>query len=364
MVVPNLSQKPSPSESASESASEIRGGREALSVRAAAPARIELPQTPGFLWRPANAGDIDTVLQLLQAAGRVDHPSYALIREDVADDFSSAHIEAASDTLIAIDDAGRAVGYGSVACSPARELFVRSTIEGTVHPDFRGRGLGRALLTWQEQRARQQFAQIDSNADGWIINFLSDAAASAIALFERHGFATARHYWELHRPLSQPIDEVALPDGIRTVGLREVAADALLAAKNDAFRDHWGSLPLNAEQWSKVLKRRTLRPDLSVIAVTETGEIAGFLLTEVDESSWAAQGFSSAYIELVGVPRAHRGRRIAPAILAEALRRIRAEGLDRAVLDVDAANPTGALGLYQRSGFVEHSRGRDLLKVL
>jgi ribosomal protein S18 acetylase RimI-like enzyme len=38
-------------------------------------------------------------------------------------------------------------------------------------------------------------------------------------------------------------------------------------------------------------------------------------------------------------------------VLASALDAIRADGLAVAVLDVDAENPTGALGLYERLGF-------------
>ena len=37
--------------------------------------------------------------------------------------------------------------------------------------------------------------------------------------------------------------------------------------------------------------------------------------------------------------------------MASALRRFREEGYERAALDVDSGNPTGALGLYERAGF-------------
>jgi ribosomal protein S18 acetylase RimI-like enzyme len=48
---------------------------------------------------------------------------------------------------------------------------------------------------------------------------------------------------------------------------------------------------------------------------------------------------------------AWRGRGIASALLAQALRRFQAEGLPRAGLDVDAENPSGAVRLYQKHGF-------------
>lgn len=54
--------------------------------------------------------------------------------------------------------------------------------------------------------------------------------------------------------------------------------------------------------------------------------------------------------------RAARGRRIAPTLLAAYLDATRQAGLERAVLDVDTANPSGALGLYESLGFEATNR--------
>jgi ribosomal protein S18 acetylase RimI-like enzyme len=81
-----------------------------------------------------------------------------------------------------------------------------------------------------------------------------------------------------------------------------------------------------------------------------------FVNAYVNEEDWPGQGFSSSYIDLVGVPRAFRGRGIAPALLAASMRRMADGGLERAVLDVDSDSPTGALGLYKKVGFEESNR--------
>jgi ribosomal protein S18 acetylase RimI-like enzyme len=53
---------------------------------------------------------------------------------------------------------------------------------------------------------------------------------------------------------------------------------------------------------------------------------------------------------------------------AVALGRLRDAGMDEAMLGVDAANPNGALGLYERLGFEVHERSlayqRDFDPVL
>jgi ribosomal protein S18 acetylase RimI-like enzyme len=134
-------------------------------------------------------------------------------------------------------------------------------------------------------------------------------------------------------------------------------------AKNNAFRDHWGSQPISTEAWEAWLSLPTLRRDLSRVAVTEDGSVAGFVVTSTNEDDWVAAGYSSAYIDLVGVTRAHRGTGIAPLLLADAIEAATLQGLERAVLDVDSVSPTGALGLYQRLGFIEESRSMNFVKV-
>jgi mycothiol synthase len=62
-------------------------------------------------------------------------------------------------------------------------------------------------------------------------------------------------------------------------------------------------------------------------------------------------GATNSYIDLIGVVRAHRRRGIAPAVVDATLAAIAAAGLERAVLDVDTASPTGANTLYEGLGF-------------
>jgi ribosomal protein S18 acetylase RimI-like enzyme len=138
-------------------------------------------------------------------------------------------------------------------------------------------------------------------------------------------------------------------------------SEAAREARNAAFRDHWGSQPINAELWDSFVARSILRPDLSFLAIATaddgTEEVAGLVMSSVNEEDWEGQGFSSAYIDIVGVTRDWRGRGVAAALLARTLRAIALAGLVRAVLDVDLDSPTGALGLYTGAGFVEAGRG-------
>ena len=62
------------------------------------------------------------------------------------------------------------------------------------------------------------------------------------------------------------------------------------------------------------------------------------------------------HIPYVGTLPAYRRRGLAASLLARVLRSSRAEGYDRASLNVDTDNPTGALGIYERAGFRQSYR--------
>jgi ribosomal protein S18 acetylase RimI-like enzyme len=162
--------------------------------------------------------------------------------------------------------------------------------------------------------------------------------------------------------LADPVPEIPLPDGVRIEPYRAELKAATLEAKNAAFRDHWGSQPMTDEQWESMLSLSVFRPHLSFLALAGD-EVVGFVTSEVNEDDWAGQGYSSAYIPLVGVVRDWRRKGIAPALLARAFAAFREEGLERAVLDVDSDNPTGALGLYTGMGFVPETRETAFSKV-
>lgn len=339
-----------------------------LSERVSAPASAPHPaDADGVLWRAATVDDVDALVNLHQAMDPIDHSHYITPREEIAQEFAHSYVNPATDSLIGLDERGRAVAYGFSILSPGQESLVRGILFGGVHPDRRGRGLGRQVLAWQEQRGLQHLAGSDKTLPGWLLGFADERASRALRLFERAGFETARYFLELRRDLADPIRAVALPEGVRVIPWDAGWTDRALEAKNAAFRDHWGSQPATAEQWESSLALSTFRPDLTFLAVARGDdgdeEVAAFLFTDVNEEDWAAQGYRGAYIGLVGVVREWRGNRLAQALLARALAAYRDLGYEKANLDVDSDSPTGALGLYSGMGFVPATRSVSFVKT-
>ena len=284
-----------------------------------------------------------------------DHPSWVTARDDLVDDLSASHVDPALDTMIALDTDGTVLAYGQVTLGPGQDTRVQSYLFGGVHPAHRGKGIGRELLAWQRARSEQQLASSDKTLPGWSVLYLEEGNAAARALAERHGMSVARYFTQMERDLSQPIPELAVPESVRIVPFTRELSELARAARNDSFRDHWGSQSTNRERWEQFAFGAQFRDDLSWVAVTggtETQRVVAFGLTTINEDDWEAQGKRSGYIALIGVVRDWRGRRLAPAVLARVLRSQREAGLEVSILDVDSESPTGAHTLYERMGFV------------
>lgn len=333
---------------------------------ASSTAPIPLPEGPdGITWRAMSLDDVDALADLHSAVADADHPEHRASRDEIAMALGFSYVDVARDGIVAVDADGRLAAEGHALVKPDDETVVRADISGAVRPDLRRTGVGGRLLDWQIARATQKLAvaQPAPHIDGSVPTRLSTEAqaddAGAAALFASRGLRVGRYFVEMHRDLAAEIAEVPSPEGLRLIPVTRGWWERVRQAKNEVFRDHWGSEPISAERWEAFLSLPTSRDDLSVIAVTGDGEdavVAGFALAEVSPDQWEAAGYTSAYIGLVGVRREFRGRRLAQALLSAAFQGFRAEGLQRAVLDVDLDSPTGALDLYEHVGFTQASR--------
>ncbi len=320
-----------------------------------APAVVEV-DFPGLAARPIEEDDAPALHALERAIAAADHPNWAWTEEELRDDLGHSWVDRERDTLVVLDGA-TPVAYGSAVLAPVRETGVRVRLEGGVHPEWRGRGIGRRLLAWQEARGLQLLGGCTEQLPGWLAVDADERATASQRLLHRAGFDVVRYFNELQRDLAAPIPELAPPAGIRFERLTADRVEAVRQAKNEAFRDHWGSQPTPEEQWETYLGSSTTRQDLSFVAL-DGERVVGLLISEVNPEEWELQGARTSYIGLVGVVRDWRRRGIAPALLAAALAAYREEGLEKTSLGVDSENPTGALSLYTRMGF--ELTGREL----
>lgn len=331
-----------------------------LSQRIEAPSRLQLPIHPDIAsWRPATAADVDAIAELHAAADVVDHPHYVTSRDEIADEFGHSYVDLARDSLVGVTATGRVVAYGLNVFPPDPETFARVIVTGTTHPEVRGNGLGRQLLQWQRGRAQQMLAASGLRLPGWIVMYVDESNVPAVRLAELLGFHLTRYYATLTLDLAGQGPAASLEDGLAIAPWSDALSEPARLAKNDAFRDHWGSQPTSAEQWQGIAGGEFFRPELSfvVLEAAEAGaaaepRAAGAVIVSVYPHDWERQGVRSAYVGLLATRRGWRAKGIGSSLLARVASAAREQGLEQLALDVDTENPSGAVGLYSSLGFV------------
>ena len=327
-----------------------------LRDRVPAPTEAPLPEGPlGIRWRPLSIDDAEIITELAERISERDHPTWSESLDELREELGHSWVDPARDGMLAIDADGTAVAWGLVVVPPNPESLVRVILIGGVAAAHRGGGIGHRLLDWQHARARAVLAASDLALPAWVLSYAADRAPEHGRLLQRVGFEPARYFTTLECDLANPVLAPVMPDGVRVVAFDASLSEVVRAAKNAAFAHHWGSQPSSQEGWESAQRLDSFRGDLSRVALAGD-DVVGFVMTEVNEDDWARQGSRAGYIQLVGTVRAWRGRGLATALLAEVLEGYRAAGLEQAILDVDADNPTGALGVYTRIGFTPTER--------
>ena len=221
--------------------------------------------------------------------------------------------------------------------------------------DWRGRGVGRALLYWQDGRARQMLVEIfgaESDVPVSISNLVDAHMTDRRRLYIAAGFFAKRIYRVMYRDLAGGEVAPQARHGYRIVPWNQVAQDQIRAIHMEAFQQAFRS-PLRALWWDDAMNH--FDPRWSFVAVDAEDEVVGYAMTGRPAARWVATGRPEAYIYLLGVAEAHRGRSVATALVGHAVAAASASGVSRIGLDVDMSSPDGAHNIYEHLGFVDEA---------
>ena len=310
-----------------------------------------IPTLPGATWRPLTIDDVAVYVRLQEDARAADAGTEVTTEDVARHELTDPSCPTATNTLtLALPDGSLAASimvHSRLNGTTSRRVF----LWGTTHPEHRGRGIGTAIVAWGIARAEEILADQPAELLRLVETVKEVRLAEAVALHEAAGFRPARWYFDMRRDLREPLP--ATPDlgSLRLVAYEAPMAQPLLAIHNEAFRDHWGSEPLTPEVWNhEFVGDPFFRGDLSFV-VLDGEEIAGYTINYVFESDWGAAGVREGWVGQLGVRRPWRRRGLATALLVRSMEAFRSAGLEAATLGVDAENPTGALGVYERVGF-------------
>ena len=233
---------------------------------------------------------------------------------------------------------------------PAAELVI--------HPDYRGRGLGLALIRALLAEAAPQPLRVWAHGD----------LPAAGALAARAGFTRIRSLWTMLRPLADPLPDPVFPPGV-TLRTFSVGADeaAWLELNRKAFASHPEQGGWTAEDLS-LRERESWFDPAGFFLADRSGKLAGFHWTKVHTKeenenpaglSHESRGNESiGEVYVVGVDPAEQGSGLGRALTLAGLDYLRSRGLPSVMLYVNEDN-TPAIRLYESLGFAH--QGTDVM---
>ena len=297
----------------------------------------------------AGERDLVPIVDLLNYCDAVDHLDDNYAVEDLRLEFADPRLDPAHDLRLWEDAGGTLAGFGQTWVPQAGESL-DAFLYWRVHPGARNSGVEDEIVAWAAERVSETARERGVAAR--LRSGVRDGYDYGRDVLVRHGMVPVRYFFQMKRPLEEPIDEARLPAGF---ALRHVAGEADVAAwveaYNLSFVDHWGHYERTVESHSHWLKHPSYNPERDLIAVAPDGTIAAFCFCIVDPADNARNGRSDGWIGILGTRRGYRKIGLGRAMLLAGLRRLRAEGVETAKLNVDADNPTGALRLYESAGF-------------
>ncbi|WP_374928498.1 GNAT family N-acetyltransferase [Kytococcus sedentarius] len=332
-------------------------------------ARAALDALPGLTWAPFEREDAPELNGLFAVTREHDRDPERWSEAELLEFWDAERSRPAEDVLLARDEGGRMVAVAWSGLNRAVTATRNAFLGGAVHPELRGRGIGRIVLAWELAHAAEWDRATREPGFGplTMTAFCPVGQTDLRHLAERAGLPVVRFFHEMTAPLvdlpelrdaeGEPIAAVAppieeAPEGIRLLDWDPDRSDEVLALRNATFAEHWGSVEQTPGMWAEVTQGSTFRPAWCVLAEDETsGELVGFATGGAYEQDWEPQGFTEGYSDLVGVLPSHRGRGLASALLGEQQRRFAADGLQAAGLGVDTANTSNALRLYESLGY-------------
>lgn len=271
--------------------------------------------------------------------------------EEVAKEYTSAGEDVRA-TMIFAEINGKPAGFGH--CGSYQEASGAVCVYHffDLVPEWRRKGIGRAVLHWLEERGRELVCDQEADRKHYKL-FMADSEIERIALLESEGYRPCAYHAEMVRPNLEHIPDVPMPDGLELRPTEESHVRDVYEAHREAFRDHIHGVEPSEEDYREwvtwpLLSDRSL---WQVAWDTEQNEIAGCILNYVKHRENEVFNRRRGYVEYVSVRRPWRRRGLARAMIAASLRVLKERGMDEAALTSHTENPNKALTLYESMGF-------------
>jgi mycothiol synthase len=310
----------------------------------------DAPAIPGLTFRRFHGeADYPGMVSMLDACNEVDRLEYINTVEEIAHVFSHlTNCDPDRDMLFA-EVNGETVAFSRVWWTQEDDGCRLYKALGFVHPDWRRKGLGAAMLCYNEDRLRAM-AGAHPAGEKRFRTWATDREYGALALFACFGYEPVRHYIEMVRPIDAPLPAAPMPPSLDVRPVEPGHIRAIWEAKEEALRDHWGYAPATEQDYERWTRSRLFAPHLWKVA-WDGDQVAGMVLNRLDEAQNEKYDRKRGYAYGIFVRRPWRRRGLARSLLVQSIEMFRAMGMEETALGVDTQNPSGALHLYESVGY-------------
>lgn len=301
----------------------------------------DMDLSAGLRLRPAQWGDLEAVTQLIYDVCAADGDTIvAVTAEELKHEWQNPGFVLERDAFLVETEHGRVVGFEEFNDDHAHAIL---NTDGYVHPEFKGCGIGTALLHRIEKRALEEMALAEPDVRVSLRSGIDNRDPGSHELHRNEGYQPLRYHWRMEIVLDGSPTEPNLPAGIEFRPFVQGEHDVKVwQAQNESFRDHWGSHEVTLDDWKRNrFDDPEFDPTLWVVA-WDGDEVAGFSINRYR--------MGIGWIRTLGVRRAWRKRGLGEALLLRSFGEFYRRGMKTIGLGVDAQNPTGATRLYQKAG--------------
>lgn len=310
------------------------------------------PDIPGLSFRHFRGEpDFPGMLAVLEGSRIADGIEDTGTLETMARTYNNLKNCDPHDDIVMIEVDGELVGYKRVLwwLEDGTGTYVYGHF-GFLLPEWRGKGIGRALIRHSEARIREISKEHPHDAPRTYDVDVSDTQKGLEELINSEGYAPVRHWYEMVRPDLENIPEVPMPEGLEVRPVKPEDMRTIWEAEVEAFRDHWGASVPDEADFRSWLNEPISQPELWQVA-WDGDQVAGMVRNYINEAENKKFGRKRGYVENISTRRPWRKRGLASALIARSFKMHKDLGMTEAALGVDTENPSGALRVYERMGF-------------
>ncbi len=219
-------------------------------------------------------------------------------------------------------------------------------------PEWRRRGIGRAMHLWVERRIRIIATTHPFEITKYFQADASNFQEGKAKLLESVGYLPKRYFFTMVRPTLEGIPDWPLPEGVELRPVTPELYRAIWNCGNETSQEEWGYTPADEDDYQAWLTHPHFQPELWQVAWDSAiDQVAGQVLTFINHEENQQFGRKRGYTEGIGVSKAWRRRGLARALIARSLQAQKSAGMNESALVADSQNKSGATSLYESCGF-------------